>query len=151
MVLRSVLAAAILGAVVVGCASDAPVAMPTTSFVVGGTASPTGPRLWVRTPAVEDLSAPVEGTVRYDAANDCFLLDRNGVISPVVWPIGTSVRPSGPTVVSAAGLEIELGQYVAGAGGYLDVADSLRIPQACLRSGPDVAVFNADSSLRIVP
>ena len=102
-----------------------------------------GVRLWVRLPSAEGLDAPVEGTLRYTEEDDCFLLERNGVAYPVVWPTGTTATESGPTVVSKAGESIALGQYVSGAGGYLDAAKDLGIPAACVRSTQEAGVVQA--------
>ena len=102
-------------------------------------------------PSDEELSAPVEGTLRYHEDDDCFLLEWNGVAYPVVWPAGTTAESSGPTVVSSAGDRIALGQYVVGDGGYLDVAGAWGIPTACVPATREVAVFNANSTLTIEP
>jgi hypothetical protein len=110
-----------------------------------------GVRLWVQLPSDEELSAPVEGILRYDEDDDCFLLERNGVAYPVVWPADTTAESSGPTVVSSAGDLIALGQYVVGGGGYLDVAGAWGIPAECLPPTRAVAVFNANSTLTIEP
>ena len=111
----------------------------TATFTVGS-----GPRLWVQPlfASDESLGAPVKGVLQYDATNDCFLLDRDGVIYPVVWPEGTTVASSDPIVVSAAGVETRVGQFVSGGGGYLYVAEQVGIPPDCLPPSGEVAVFN---------
>lgn len=110
-----------------------------------------GVRLWVRLPSDEELAAPVEGALRYDKDDDCFLLERNGISYPVVWPADTTAESSGPTVVSSVGDRIALGQYVVGSGGYLDIAVTLGIPAECVPATQEVAVFNANSTLSIKP
>jgi hypothetical protein len=61
-----------------------------------------------------------------------------------VWPRGTTAAEPGPTVTVSGGTAIQIGQYVSGAGGYLDVSEQLGIPAECLPASREVAVFNTD-------
>jgi hypothetical protein len=131
-----------------GQTNDAPPATSTAAATEPNGSD--GPRLWVQPlfQSQESLAAPVEGILRYDANNDCFLLERNNELFPVVWPAGTSATATGPTVTSNDGTEIQIGHSVSGAGGYLDVAEQVGIPAACVPASGEVAVFNTDATLR---
>jgi len=121
---------------------------------VPGLAEPTssgGARLWVRLPSDEQLDAPVEGVLRWEADAGCFLLERNELLFGVVWPSGTTAEPSGPSLVTSGGETLAVGAYVVGSGGYLDVAAALGMPAACAPEADEIAVFNADSTLGVRP
>jgi hypothetical protein len=110
------------------------------------------PRVWAQEPAPTDaggLAAIVRGSLTYDAMQDCFLLDLEGIRYPVVWPAGTEGTSDGPGVVLRDGSTLRVGDHVSGAGGYLQVADEYEIPLGCLPSTGEVAVFNANESPRL--
>lgn len=109
------------------------------------------PQVWAQEPAPTDegLAAVVRGTVTYDATQDCFLLELEGIHYPVVWPAGTVGTGDGPGVVLRDGSTLRVGEEVSGGGGYLQVADEYDIPSGCLPSTGEVAVFNPNESLRL--
>jgi hypothetical protein len=94
------------------------------------------------------MAAEVRGSVTYDATQDCFLLELEGIQYPVVWPAGTVGTRNGPGVVLRDGSTLRVGDEVSGGGGYLRVAGEYEIPFGCLPSTGEVAVFNANESLR---
>jgi hypothetical protein len=109
------------------------------------------PRVWAQEPAPTDegFQAEVRGTLTYDATQDCFLLDLEGIQYPVVWPAGTVGTSDGPGVVLPDGSTLRVGDVVSGGGGYLPVAGDYQIPTGCLPSTGEVAVFNANDSPRL--
>jgi hypothetical protein len=96
-------------------------------------------------PPAPGLEAPISGTVRYDEANDCFLIESvTGAQYPIVWPAGTTAAVTGSGVVLSDGRTVNTGDHVSGAGGYLPVAAEWNIPAECSAlSDGQIAVFNA--------
>jgi hypothetical protein len=78
------------------------------------------------------LKAEVRGSLTYDATQDCFLLDLEGIQYPVVWPAGTTGTSDGPGVVLPDGSTVRVGEVVSAGGGYLQVAGEYQIPTGCL-------------------
>jgi hypothetical protein len=110
------------------------------------------PAIWAHEPsdATEGMGALVEGTVRYDTANECFLLDGiDGVTYPVVWPAGTEAADDGG-VHLPDGSVAALGSVVSGGGGYLQAATlDFAIPAACIPPTGEVAVFNPNEIVEV--
>jgi outer membrane protein assembly factor BamB len=107
------------------------------------------PRVWAQEPAPMDeggLAAIVSGSLTYDATQDCFLLELEGIQYPVVWPAGAVGTSDGPGVVLRDGSTLRVGDEVSGGGGYLQVSREYEIPIGCLPSTGEVAVFNANDS-----
>lgn len=144
----------------VACSSDAGTSTPSTDASAPlsldtpaalATETTSGDvRLWVRSPSDEELDAPVEGVLVWDEDAGCFLLERNALRYGVVWPSGATADPSGPAVLTGEGELLDVGEYVTGSGGYLQVADALGMPPACAPAA-EVAVFNAESALTTRP
>jgi hypothetical protein len=109
------------------------------------------PRVWAQESAPSDdgLAAEVRGSLAYDATQDCFLLELEGIQYPVVWPAGTVGTSDGPGVVLRDGSTVRAGDDLLGGGGYLQVADEYDIPSGCLPSTGEVAVFNPNESVRL--
>jgi outer membrane protein assembly factor BamB len=108
------------------------------------------PRVWAQEPAStnEGLAAEVRGSLTYDATQDCFLLELEGIQYPVVWPAGTVGTTDGPGVVLRDGSTLRVGDEVSGGGGYLQVSREHALPIGCLPSTGEVAVFNANDAPR---
>lgn len=154
LTLRTLALGAIIGlvAMLTGC-SEVSTTSPATDVVasepLGGLAVSTtsgGARLWVRLPSTDGLDALIEGTLRWDENGECFLLERNGQSYGVVWPNGTTAGAA-RAVTTSDGDAIQVGDDIAGSGGYLDVAEDLGMPAECAPTAGEVAVFNADSAL----
>lgn len=102
------------------------------------------------------MAAIVYGVLRYDAANDCFELERAGEGAAVIWPTGTAAAQNGVGVALPNGRVVRVGTPVHGGGGYLtpDVRRPIdlvirEIPEPCLGAQGEVATFNAGSSVSI--
>jgi hypothetical protein len=110
--------------------------------------------VWVQEPAETDdgMGADVHGSLAYDAGQDCFLLELEGVRYPVIWPAGTVGTADGPGVALGDGTVARLGDRVSAGGGYLpitEVADRYEIPAGCVPETGEVAVFNPNESLQV--
>lgn len=102
------------------------------------------------------MAAIVYGVLRYDAANDCFELERSGERVPVIWPTSTAAAQNGVGVTLPNGRVVRVGTPVHGGGGYLtpDIRGPIQvvmreIPEPCLGARREVATFNAGSSVSI--
>lgn len=105
----------------------------------------------------EGMAAEVKGTVLFDDATGCLLLELEDVRYPLVWPGGTSWRTNPPGVVLDSGEIVEPGMTVYGAGGYLQregiehmagpaVADAAA---RCAGQTGEIAIFNIGSAVTI--
>jgi Rieske Fe-S protein len=141
------------------CSNHVEPPAPTDAAVTGGPI----PRVWAQPPAPTDvggLAALVSGVLAYDEAQDCLLLELERIRYPVVWPAGTVGISEGPGVELRDGSTVHVGDEVSGGGGYLDgdevsggggyIADRFQIPDGCLPSSGEVAVFNANGALQVV-
>jgi hypothetical protein len=80
------------------------------------------PRIWLRPEAADEgpaatgagLTALVEGELRYDDTNECFLIDQDDVSYPVVWPAGTEPLAEGPSVRLRSRTVLAAGDFVTG-------------------------------------
>lgn len=106
---------------------------------------------------LEGMAAEVKGTVLFDDATGCLLLELEDVHYPLVWPGGTSWRTDPPRVVIDSGEVIEPGMTVHGAGGYLQregiehMAGTAVADAAARCAGPtgEIAIFNIGSTVTI--
>jgi hypothetical protein len=143
--------AAVAAAVVLAVACQDGSSSPADEPADRGVRNSAVPRVWAQEPAPTDegFEAEVRGSLTYDATQDCFMLELEGIQYPVVWPAGTVGTSDGPGVVLRDGLTLRAGDDVSGGGGYLQVADQYDIPLACLPSTGEVAVFNPNESVRL--
>lgn len=121
---------------------------PTDTAVTGGPI----PRVWAQRPAPTSeggMAALVSGVLAYDEAQDCLVLELEGIRYPVVWPAGTVGTSDGPGVVLRDGSTVRVGDEVSGGGGYVDIARQFQIPDGCVPSTGDVAVFNANDTPQV--
>jgi len=129
---------------------DQIVALSASAAATTQTTGSSLPRVWLRPAATDEgpaatgagLTALVEGELRYDDTNDCFLVDQGDVSYPIVWPAGTEPLTQGPGVRLRSGAVLAAGDFVTGGGGYLHVAADHGIPSACLPSTGEVAIFD---------
>lgn len=98
----------------------------------------------------EGLGALIEGTLRYDPENRCFLLDSASNSFPIVWPAGTEAVRDGAGIRLSSGSLAYPGDRITGGGGYLRVADEYGIPAACSPDTDEVAVFNPSETLVVL-
>lgn len=106
---------------------------------------------------LEGMAAEVKGTVLFDDATGCLLLELEDVRYPLVWPGGTSWRTDPPGVVLDSGEIVEPGMTVHGGGGYLEregiehMAGTAVADAAARCAGPtgDIAIFNIGSTVTI--
>lgn len=125
------------------CSNHVESPAPTDTAVTSGPI----PRVWAQRPAPRNeggMAAVVSGVLAYDEAQDCLVLELEGIRYPVVWPAGTVGTSDGPGVVLRGGSTVRVGDEVSGGGGYVDVASQFQIPDGCLPSSGEVAVFNAN-------
>jgi hypothetical protein len=106
---------------------------------------------------LEGMAAEVKGTVLYDDATGCLLLDLEDARYPLVWPGGTSWRTDPPGVILDSGEIVEPGMTVHGGGGYLQregiehMAGTAVADAAARCAGPtgEIAIFNIGSTVTI--
>ena len=117
----------------------------------GGEPAGEVPTVWAQepSPSADGMAALVMGSVQYDPSHDCFSIELEGLAYPVVWPAGTVGTADGPGVVLPDGDIARVGDEVYGGGGYLDVADDYGIPDACVPSTGEVAVYNPNEDVEV--
>ena len=109
-------------------------------------------RIWLHESgfATGGSDAIVAGTVVFDRANNCILLEEGSSRLPVIWPSDARIMEQNPVTIRVQGETVSEGDVVEGAGGYQQVGrfDDL-IPAECHGSGGGVAMFNSDSSIEV--
>jgi hypothetical protein len=115
------------------------------------------PTVWAQpeTASQDGAAALIEGTVRYDAAHGCFLLDNiDGVTYPVVWPAGARATSDGVGVALSDGTVVRPGDRVSGGGSYPTrvALDSVgAVPVECVPPTGEFAAFNPNGPVRVTP
>jgi len=100
------------------------------------------PRVWLFPATGSGEQAGLGGTLAYDAAADCLLMEESG--EAIVWPEGTVGTADGPGVVLPDGSIARVGDRLSGGGGHHPgtVASAYGIAPECVTDS--LMVFQFD-------